>query len=74
MHTLDRLPRGACAEVKAIRGEALRTRLLEMGLRPKVQICVQARAPFGGAIAVEVDEALLALRHEEAQHINVLPL
>jgi Fe2+ transport system protein FeoA len=74
MPTLDTLPRGACAEIRAVHGQALRTRLLEMGLRPAVRVCVQARAPFGGALAVEVGDSVLALRPEEAAHIDIQPV
>ncbi len=70
---LGELQRGERGRIVAIRGEDETTRrLLEMGLLEGALVEVVHEAPFGGdPIAVRVRGALIALRRNEANHVEV---
>ena len=70
--TLDLLPIGQEAVIKAVGGEgALRYRLLDMGLIPKTVIRVEKVAPLGDPIELRVRGYALSLRKEDARKITV---
>lgn len=52
-------------------GGAIRQRLLDMGVTRGTPIRVERRAPLGDPIEVKVKGYYLAIRHDEAQHIQV---
>ena len=65
--TLDQLAIGRSGTVTSVGGEgALRKRLLDMGLTPKVTVSVRKIAPMGAPIE-------LTLRREDARNIEVKP-
>lgn len=47
------------------------TRLREMGLVPGTQVKMVRRAPFGDPIEIQVRGSNLAMRREEAIHIEI---
>ncbi len=52
-------------------GSALSTRLMEMGLVAGTPVRVVGRAPFGGALHVDLCDTHLALRRTEAALVSV---
>ena len=70
--TLDKLPLGQEAVIKAVGGEgALRCRLLDMGLIPKTRVRVEKVAPLGDPLELRVRGYSLSLRKEDAGKIEV---
>ena len=52
---------------------ALRKRLLDMGLTPKVTVSVRKIAPMGDPIELTLRGYTLTLRREDARNIEVKP-
>ena len=70
--TLDLLPLGQEAVITAVGGAgALRLRLLDMGLIPKITVRVEKIAPLGDPIELRVRGYALSLRKEDARNIHV---
>ncbi len=58
--------------IESIRvGGKLGQRMREMGLTPGTQITIQGRAPLNDPISLRILGSTLALRNNEADHINV---
>ena len=70
--TLQSLPVNGCARVKSLGCDtSLRRRLMDLGLVPGTLVqCVQA-SPFGDPVAYCVRGAVIALRGNDAQSIQV---
>ena len=70
--TLDELKIGGSAVITAVGGEnALRCRLLDMGLIPKTKVTLQKTAPLGDPIQIRVRGYELTLRLEDARNIEI---
>ena len=73
--TLDRLPVGKPAVIRAVGGEGnLRLRLLDMGLIPKTEVRVTRVAPMGDPVELLLRGYALTLRLEDAAKVEVRPL
>lgn len=70
--TLANLAVGDSVEVLNIKGDELRSKLLEMGLTPGSIVTHLFKAPFGDPIAVEVNGYVLSMRKQEAELIEVI--
>lgn len=72
--TLDRLPVGKPAVIRAVGGEGnLRLRLLDMGVIPKTKVTVTRVAPMGDPVEVFLRGYTLSLRLEDAAKVEVEP-
>lgn len=72
METLDLKNIGEKLKVKTInKDSAVRRRLLDMGITPKVEIEITGKAPMGDPIEVLVRGYKLTLRKDEAKAIIV---
>ena len=72
--TLDQLAVGHSGIVTSVGGQgALRKRLLDMGLTPKVQVSVLAVSPKRNPIELTLRGYTLTLRREDAKSIEVQP-
>jgi ferrous iron transport protein A len=72
--TLDKLPLHRTAVIRTVEGEnALRCRLLDMGLIPGTAVSVQKTAPMGDPIELLVRGYRLTLRKDDAARITVEP-
>jgi len=70
--TLVDLEEGQEAKIVKIGGGgAIRQRLLDMGVTRGAPIRVERRAPLGDPIEITVKGYYLAIRQEEARHIQV---
>ena len=70
--TLDQLPIGMPAVIRSVQGEeALRVRLLDMGLIPRTEVTVRKVAPMGDPIELQVRGYELTLRKSDAAGITV---
>ena len=58
-------------KLSAILTDALRCRLLDMGLIPKTRVCVTKIAPLGDPIELRVRDYTLSIRLEDARRIEV---
>lgn len=71
--TLNELPVGASATIKAVGGEgALRRRLLDMGLTPKTRVMLRKVAPMGDPIELWLRGYELTIRREDAKKIEII--
>lgn len=70
--TIDTLVVGATAELYQLDGDTdIVNRLMDMGLRPGLQIEYITRMLGSGPIVIRLDTTFLALREEEAQCLKV---
>ena len=70
--TLNELKIGDTAVILSVGGEdALRCRLLDMGLTPRTAVTLQKIAPMGDPIEIRVRGYELTLRAEDAKKIEV---
>lgn len=70
--TLDQLPAGLQARVAAMQlAGAERRRMMDMGILPGAVIEVALENPLGDPTAYRVRGAVIALRREQAQQIQV---
>lgn len=70
--TLNELKVGETAVIRAVGGEnALRCRLLDMGLIPRTRVTLQKVAPMGDPIEIRVRGYELTLRVSDAMEIEV---
>jgi ferrous iron transport protein A len=68
---LTELPYKQKAIIKSFGETELYVKLLEMGIIPDEEICVELTAPLGDPIAVNVAGYQLSLRKDEASSIMV---
>lgn len=72
--TLDQLRIGSSGTITAVGGEeALRCRLLDMGLIPRTRVTLQKAAPLGDPIEIRLRGYELTLRLEDARKIEIAP-
>ncbi len=72
LHTLDMLNPGQTATVTALTCEGPeRRRLMDLGILPGTTIAAELTSPLGDPTAYLVRGALVALRREQARHIQV---
>ena len=72
--TLDQLNTGSSGIITAVGGEeALRCRLLDMGLIPRTRVTLQKTAPLGDPIEIRLRGYELTLRLADAQQIAITP-
>lgn len=71
--TLAELPKRHEAEIVSINCDdnALRTRILDMGLTPRVKVTLIKTAPMGDPLEIKVRGYLLTLRRNEAEKILI---
>ena len=70
--TLNELSIGSSAVIKTVGGgDALRYRLLDMGLTPRTVVTLQKVAPMGDPLEIRVRGYELTLRVEDAKKIEV---
>jgi Fe2+ transport system protein FeoA len=70
--TLDQLPVGAQARVTALTMTGLeRRRMMDLGLLPGASIEIALENPLGDPTAYRVRGAVIALRREQAQQIQI---
>ena len=70
--TLDTLPVGKSAVIKAVGGKgALRCRLLDMGLIPGTRVSVIKVAPMGDPVELSLRGYELTLRTEDGRKIEI---
>ncbi|NBU91768.1 MAG: ferrous iron transport protein A [Flavobacteriia bacterium] len=68
---LSAIPKWGKAKIKEINHPLLRTKLLEMGVVPGVEITLMMRAPFQGPIAFQCGNTNISVRSEDADFIIV---
>ncbi len=70
--SLYELEENQVAYIKEIRLEgANRRTVMDLGLLPGVAVCVKRRAPFNGAIQLQLNCSHLVIRPMDARHIFV---
>ena len=70
--TLNELKVGESAVITSVGGEgALRCRLLDMGLIPRIRVTLQKVAPMGDPIEIMVRGYELTLRVDDSKKIEV---
>lgn len=76
VETLDQVPVGQSVVIVELssRNEALRSRLLALGLTPEAIVRVARRAPLGDPIEVVTRNTAVSLRLAEAATLLVRPL
>jgi ferrous iron transport protein A len=70
--TADQIRKGAQALIDALVPSELTLHLMEMGFIPGKRIELLHQAPLQGPIAFKLENSVIALRHSEAQLIQVL--
>lgn len=69
---LSNLHIGQSCVIRSVGGEdALRTRLLDMGLTPNTRVLLRHTAPMGDPFELRLRSYSLSLRREDAQLIEV---
>ena len=72
--TLEQLPVGESALIEDVLGqEALRARLLALGLRAGREVAVIRRAWLGGPLHIRIGSTDVALRRKEAKLVRLVP-
>ena len=72
--TLEQLPVGESGLIEDVLGqEALRARLLALGLRVGREVAVIRRAWLGGPLHIRVGSTDIALRRKEAKLVRLAP-
>lgn len=71
--TADKLKKGQIGIVKSLAcTDALRRRIIDMGITPGAEIIMQKKAPFGDPIEYSVRGYELSIRKSEAKQIVVI--
>jgi len=70
--TADQIRHGAQGLIDALVPSELTLHLMEMGFMPGKRIELLHQAPLQGPIAFKLDNSVIALRHSEAQLIQIL--
>jgi ferrous iron transport protein A len=74
MLTLDQLPTDSSGVITALHvGEALRRRMVGLGLKPGIRVRVMRRAPLHGPLQVRAGHTDIVLRRSDAAHIEICP-
>lgn len=69
---LDELETGKSAVVTGIGNDGPeRRRMMDLGILPGAVISAEMRSPLGDPTAYRIRDALLALRRDQAQHIQI---
>lgn len=69
---LSDLPEGSSAVIESVlSGRSSLTRLRELGLVPGTRVRIVRRAPLGEPIEICVRGSMLAMRNQDAAHINI---
>lgn len=69
---LSELPEGSSAVIESVMsGRSSLTRLRELGLVPGTRVRIVRRAPLGEPIEVQVRGSMLAMRNQDAAHIDI---
>lgn len=72
MRRLAELPENTPARIRALSTPMLlRRRLLALGVRPGAEVRVVRRAPLGDPMEIAVGDTLIAIRHAEAQGVEL---
>ena len=71
LSTLDHIALRQVVEIVSVDQSPISSKLTEMGLVSGQFITTLFKAPFGDPIAIELNGAVLSLRLEEAQFIEV---
>jgi len=72
--TLATLRPGMRGTVKAVHTSGLeRRRMMDLGIVPGTEILAEAQSPLGDPVAYRIRGALIALRREQAQQIELQP-
>jgi Fe2+ transport system protein FeoA len=71
MDTLAHTKPGTTVQIEGIADDALKPKLMEMGLVTGRNVTVLFKAPFGDPIAIDVNGSILSLRLDEAELIGV---
>jgi Fe2+ transport system protein FeoA len=71
MKKLSVIAPGTCVKIKSIHDNALKPKLLEMGLIQGNEVKVLFKAPLGDPIAIAIQGYTLSLRMDEASLIEV---
>lgn len=69
--TLDQLIPNIEATVTGYLDDTIKEKMLEMGCLPGAKVSLNRTAPLGDPIIIEIDDAKLALRKEEAKFISI---
>ena len=70
--TLDQLKRGQTAVVSALTSTGSnRRRLMDLGILPGTRMQVEMKSPLGDPTAYRVRGAVIALRRQQAQAIQI---
>lgn len=70
--TLDSLNVHQRASVSSFSDEIVEEKMMEMGCLPGVILTIERFAPFGDPMMIKIEGASIALRKEEAKHIQVI--
>ena len=62
---------GEEAVIKDFNEENVASTLLTIGLVPHTRIALIRKAPFGGAVCLQIGQTFVALRNSEARAINI---
>ncbi len=74
LRTLADLQPGETAEVVAVHSQGPeRRRLLDLGIVPGTRVTAELRSPLSDPVAYRVRGALIALRRNQAEQIEVRP-
>lgn len=68
---LSEIPKLCSVQILEITQPFLRTKLMEMGVVPGVEITITLKAPFNGPIAFAVGNTQISIRLEDAKYIMV---
>ncbi len=71
---LSEIPKQSSVKILEITQPFLRTKLMEMGIVPGVEITLTLKAPFYGPIAFAYGNTQISIRLEDAEFIQVNPL
>jgi ferrous iron transport protein A len=70
--TLDQLGPDEAATVVALTNEGVeRRRMLDLGILPGARVEVMMKSPLGDPVAYRIRGATVALRRDQARHIQV---
>jgi len=69
--TADALPISKSAQIIDILNSPLKINLMELGFLPGKELTLNFAAPFGGPMAFQLEDTVLALRKSEAALIKI---
>lgn len=68
---LSTASKGTYWEIVSVDDEELAIKLLELGYAPGSQIHLVRKAPAGGPLTIKSDKALIIIRREDANYVQV---